>query len=61
VALRNRRRGYAVSIIKAGLKVIGRDPGSVRAPLTDLTDEEIAVLETIVAAADTANLTLEPA
>jgi 5-dehydro-4-deoxyglucarate dehydratase len=59
--LRNRRRGYAVSIIKAGLKVIGRDPGSVRAPLTDLTDEEIAVLETIVAAADTANLTLEPA
>ncbi|CAN7736330.1 5-dehydro-4-deoxyglucarate dehydratase [Rhizobium sp. LjRoot258] len=61
VALRNRRRGYAVSIIKAGLKVIGRDPGSVRAPLTDLTDEEIAVLETIVAAADTANLTLKPA
>ncbi|CDM61075.1 MULTISPECIES: 5-dehydro-4-deoxyglucarate dehydratase [Rhizobium] len=61
VALRNRRRGYAVSIIKAGLKVIGRDPGSVRAPLTDLTDEEIAVLENIVAAADTANLTLVPA
>ncbi|MDP9812668.1 5-dehydro-4-deoxyglucarate dehydratase [Rhizobium tibeticum] len=61
VALRNRRRGYAVSIIKAGLKVIGRDPGSVRAPLTDLTDEEIAVLGTIVAAADTANLSLEPA
>ncbi|SEI18059.1 5-dehydro-4-deoxyglucarate dehydratase [Rhizobium tibeticum] len=61
VALRNRRRGYAVSIIKAGLKVIGRDPGSVRAPLTNLTDEEIAVLGTIVAAADTANLSLEPA
>lgn len=61
VALRNRRRGYAVSIIKAGLKVIGRDPGSVRAPLTDLTEEEISVLENIVAAADTASLTLETA
>ncbi len=28
VALRNRKKGYAVSIIKAGLKVIGRDPGA---------------------------------
>jgi 5-dehydro-4-deoxyglucarate dehydratase len=48
VALRNRKKGYAVSIIKAGLKVVGRDPGPVRPPLTDLTAEEISVLERIL-------------
>ena len=51
VALRNRRKGYAVSMIKAGLRVLGKDPGPVRPPLTDLTAEEMAVLEKIVAAA----------
>lgn len=51
VALRNRKKGYAVSIIKAGLRVLGRDPGPVRPPLTDLTAEEMVVLEKIVAAA----------
>jgi 5-dehydro-4-deoxyglucarate dehydratase len=48
VALRNRKKGYAVSIIKAGLKVVGRDPGPVRPPLTDLTTEEISMLEHIL-------------
>lgn len=51
VALRNRKKGYAVSIIKAGLRVLGKDPGPVRPPLTDLTPEEMAVLEKIVGAA----------
>lgn len=51
VALRNRRKGYAVSMIKAGLRVLGKDPGPVRPPLTDLTAEEMAVLEKIVSAA----------
>ncbi|ENN85663.1 5-dehydro-4-deoxyglucarate dehydratase [Rhizobium freirei PRF 81] len=51
VSLRNRRKGYAVSIIKAGLRVLGGDPGPVRPPLTDLTADEMAVLEKIVAAA----------
>jgi len=37
-----------VSIIKAGLKLIGRDPGPVRAPLTDLTDEEMEMLGPLV-------------
>src|SRR6478609_10258657 len=37
LAIRNRKRGYAVSMIKAGMKVIGRDSGPVRSPLTDLT------------------------
>ncbi|EIM26354.1 5-dehydro-4-deoxyglucarate dehydratase [Microvirga lotononidis] len=48
VALRNRKKGYAVSIIKAGLKSVGRDPGPVRPPLTDLAAEELAALEHIL-------------
>jgi 5-dehydro-4-deoxyglucarate dehydratase len=49
IAIRNRRKGYAVSIIKAGMKVIGRDSGPVRPPLTDLTDAEMAELAALVA------------
>ena len=47
--IRDRKKGYAVSIVKAGLRVIGRDPGPVRSPLTDLTDEEHRMLEPLVA------------
>ncbi|MGH1565394.1 5-dehydro-4-deoxyglucarate dehydratase [Mumia sp. DW29H23] len=42
--LRNRAPGYAVSIIKAGMKVIGRPAGPVRPPLTDLDDVELEEL-----------------
>ncbi|KGD58781.1 dihydrodipicolinate synthetase family protein [Burkholderia pseudomallei] len=49
IALRNRKRGYAVSIVKAGMKVVGRSAGPVRAPLTDLTDAEFAELSALVA------------
>ena len=49
IAIRNRKKGYAVSIIKAGMKVIGRDSGPVRPPLTDLTNSEMAELATLVA------------
>jgi 5-dehydro-4-deoxyglucarate dehydratase len=48
IAIRNRKKGYAVSIIKAGMKVIGRDCGPVRPPLTDLTEQEVAELTTLV-------------
>jgi 5-dehydro-4-deoxyglucarate dehydratase len=48
LAIRNRKRGYAVSMIKAGMKVIGRDSGSVRAPLTDLTASEVEELSALV-------------
>ncbi|CAN7438491.1 5-dehydro-4-deoxyglucarate dehydratase [Caulobacter sp. LjRoot300] len=48
IALRNRGRGYAVSIVKAGMKVVGRDAGPVRTPLTDLTSAEMAELETLI-------------
>lgn len=42
--LRNQKAGYAVSIIKAGLKAIGRPAGPVRPPLTDLDESELAQL-----------------
>ena len=48
IAIRNRKKGYAVSIIKAGMKVIGRNSGPVRPPLTDLTDAETAELAALV-------------
>jgi 5-dehydro-4-deoxyglucarate dehydratase len=48
IALRNRKRGYPVSIIKAGLRVIGREAGPVRGPLTDLTPAEHDELSRII-------------
>ena len=54
VRLRNKKNGYAVSLIKAGAKIIGRSAGDVRAPLTMPTQEEVAVLEKIIA--DSAHL-----
>lgn len=48
IALRNRSHGYAVSIVKAGMDVVGRPAGSVRPPLTDLTPEEVAILSKLV-------------
>lgn len=50
VQLRNRRKGYAVSIIKAGLAARGRQAGPVRPPLTDLTGEEMDQLKALIAA-----------
>nr|WP_278116063.1 5-dehydro-4-deoxyglucarate dehydratase [Mesorhizobium sp. WSM4875]WIE94615.1 5-dehydro-4-deoxyglucarate dehydratase [Mesorhizobium sp. WSM4875] len=48
IDLRNRKRGYPVSIVKAGLRALGRDPGPVRAPLTDLTAAEHDELKAII-------------
>jgi 5-dehydro-4-deoxyglucarate dehydratase len=48
IALRNRGKGYAVSIVKAGMTAIGRDAGPVRAPLTDLTEGERAELLALI-------------
>ena len=50
LALRNRKRGYAVSIVKAGMRIAGRPAGPVRAPLTDLTDSETEELRKIIVA-----------
>ena len=51
IAIRNEAKGYAVSIVKAGLKAAGRDPGPVRPPLTDLTSEQFARLKKLIDAA----------
>ena len=48
IDIRDRQRGYAVSIVKAGLTAVGRDGGRVRPPLTDLTEAELAELTTLV-------------
>ena len=48
IALRNRGRGYAVSIVKAGMRVVGRDAGPVRSPLTDLSAAEEAELRALI-------------
>lgn len=48
--LRDRKKGYAVSLIKAGASIIGRSAGNVRAPLTMPTDAEYAELEQIIKA-----------
>ncbi|MEX0758681.1 MAG: 5-dehydro-4-deoxyglucarate dehydratase [Tistlia sp.] len=49
-AIRDRSPGYAVSIIKAGLRLAGRDCGPVRPPLTDLTEVEHELLAPLVRA-----------
>ena len=50
--LRDRRPGYAVSAIKAGVRLRGFAAGAVRSPLTDLTEEEEAMLAALVAKAE---------
>lgn len=49
IAIRRRRKGYAVSIVKAGMKAIGRDAGPVRPPLTELDPVEFAELQRLIA------------
>jgi len=46
--IRDRERGYAVSIVKAGMVAVGRSAGPVRPPLTDLTASEQAALQHLV-------------
>lgn len=46
--IRNRRAGYAVSIVKAGATLVGRTAGPVRTPLLDLTAEESAELKVLI-------------
>jgi 5-dehydro-4-deoxyglucarate dehydratase len=50
LAIRNRKAGYAVSIVKAGARLVGHDGGPVRAPLTDLTAEESDMLHKLIIA-----------
>ena len=49
IAIRNRSAGYAVSIVKAGARIVGRSAGPVRPPLTELTAAEEADLAALIA------------
>ncbi len=48
IAIRSRRPGYAVSIVKAGARLVGRDAGPVRPPLTDLLPAELEELDALI-------------
>ena len=54
IEIRDRRAGYAVSIVKAGVRAVGRDAGPVRPPLSDLTADEFDELKTLVEKVDLA-------
>jgi 5-dehydro-4-deoxyglucarate dehydratase len=49
IEIRNRHKGYAVSIVKAGMRAIGRPAGPVRSPLTDLDQSEREALTKLIA------------
>ena len=46
--IRNKTQGYAVSIVKAGAKLVGYDAGPVRAPLSDLKPSEMEELDALI-------------
>lgn len=46
--IRNAGKGYAVSIVKAGMTAVGRGAGPVRPPLTDLRDDEFTALKALI-------------
>lgn len=48
--IRKHKPGYAVSIVKAGARIVGHPAGPVRAPLSDLTAAEEADLRKIIEA-----------
>lgn len=50
IELRDRKRGYAVSMIKAGADLVGRSAGKVRTPLTELDASERQILADLIAA-----------
>ncbi|RJQ68508.1 5-dehydro-4-deoxyglucarate dehydratase [Pseudonocardiaceae bacterium YIM PH 21723] len=50
VELREKVPGYAVSLVKAAVRMTGLDVGGVRAPLVDPSEEHLAELKSIVEA-----------
>jgi len=51
VRLRDETPGFAVALVKAGVRLTGLAAGGVRTPLTDPTPEQTARLEALLAAA----------
>jgi 5-dehydro-4-deoxyglucarate dehydratase len=47
-AIRSRKRGYAVSIVKAGLRLVGKGVGPVRPPLVELTRADMDELARLI-------------
>jgi 5-dehydro-4-deoxyglucarate dehydratase len=47
--IRDRVKGYSVSIVKAGLDAVGRPAGPVRPPLQNLNDQDFADLKALIA------------
>ncbi len=50
--IRNKGEGYAVSIVKAGAKIVGHDAGPVRAPLSELKPAEYEALAQLIGTLD---------
>lgn len=50
LAIRNKKAGYAVSIVKAGATLVGHGAGPVRTPLVDLTAQENEQLNALIQA-----------
>jgi 5-dehydro-4-deoxyglucarate dehydratase len=48
VELRNRGRGYAVSLVKAGVRLRGLDVGPVRSPLSEPAPEHVEELSALI-------------
>ena len=48
--IRNRKAGYAVSIVKAGARIVGHSGGPVRAPLRDMDESETGALRALIEA-----------
>lgn len=49
IELRDRKRGYAVSMIKAGADLVGKPAGPVRSPLTELDAKDREILSALIA------------
>jgi len=49
IRIRNRRKGYAVAIVKAGMCAVGRCAGPVRPPLVALDKSELQELTELIA------------
>lgn len=52
VQLRSRKHGYAVSLIKAGARLVGKDAGNVRAPLVMPSEAECRSLQSLIEKAE---------
>ena len=55
IAIRNRVKGYAVSIVKAGVRLVGRPAGHVRAPFLDLRPADLEDLRVLIERAQKLN------